>query len=136
MAATKGKGSTLQISISTVFTTVTQDVEFKPPNAEMGKVETTDLSSTWRTFIATILNAGEVEATLNYDSDATTHAQLWTSFQAGTEESWKINFPASQSTIIAFNAFITNHEWEPVNVDGIVKLKIKLQLSGAITITA
>lgn len=135
MANTPGKASYLKLSISSVFTTLGQLVSVQPPQMSMGTVETTTLSSTWRTFIATVLDGGEVTCTVNYDASDSSHAQLWTDFQAGTVDSWKIVFADTGAAEVAFSGIITALEWGEYTIDDLVQLNITIKVTSTVTIT-
>jgi hypothetical protein len=66
-----------------------------------------DNSDDFRTFIPTMLDAGELTAELNYDGTANATAnKLNTTFQGKSIETWTITFPDTSS--YACSGFITN----------------------------
>lgn len=132
---TLGKGGSLELSISSSFTAIAQVTKVHAPRKKMGQVETTDLGSTSRTFLATILDSGEVSFSINYDPDDSTHAQLNTSCDAGTMEAWKVKMPATPASIFAFSGFITEFSPGDMTVDGLQTADLTIKVSGAVTIT-
>jgi predicted secreted protein len=130
-----GKGSSLELSIATVFTAIAGVKRLGPPKRKMDFVESTDLASVVREWLATIRDEGEASMTIIYDSDTATHAALNTSFEAGTSESWKVKFPAASSTVIAFTGIISAFEWDDVVVDGLITAGITIKINSALTIT-
>jgi len=135
MAYTPGKGTRLKLSISSVFTDIANVVSLTPPSMEMGSTETTHLLSAWREFIANIPDGGEVQFTIEYDPTGSTHQQLFTSFSAGTTESWKVVFNDAGNAEVAFEGFVTGFSWDEVAVDGVVTASITIKLTGAVLIT-
>lgn len=134
MAIRRGKGSKLQLSISSVYTDVAQLLKVTPPSMEMGTVETTEIDDTWREFTATLLDGGEVSATVNYDASLATHAQLWTEFQAGNAASWKVII-AGNSHTFAFSGIITSLEFGELSAETVATLDLTIKLTGPVTLT-
>lgn len=141
----RGKGTAVRMSSAADSgeVTITQVVSVSPFSAEMGTVETTDLSSTWRDYEATILGGGTVTYTLNWDPDAASHdTTIWTVFQAGTKYFHEIELPAGTSAsgtkkFINFQGLITNFDpSSAVTVDGIYVLNVTIQVCGAVTIAS
>lgn len=135
MANTPGKGTVLQLSISSVYTAIAQLRRVTPPNMEMGTVEITDINDTWRKFLATIKDGGNVVFAIRYDPAQATHAQLWTSFGLGTSEAWKVIFADAGVAEVGFSGIITNLGWGEANVDAIMEQELTLKVDGAVTIT-
>jgi predicted secreted protein len=135
MAIVSGKGTKLQLEIATVFTDIAQITGLTPPSMEMGTVETTHLLSTWREYVSTIPDAGEISFSIEYDPAHASHAALWTAFQGGAVESWKILLTDTGAASIEFGGILTGFSWDEVTVDGIVTASISVKLSGEITIT-
>lgn len=135
MAYTPGKNTKLQLSIASVFTDLAQVASLTPLSMEMSTTEVTHLQSAAREFISGILDGGEVEFTIEYDAAATTHATLWTKFQAGGKEAWKIIFQDLGTAEVAFDGIITNFAWDEVVVDGVVTAALTIKVTGLPVIT-
>lgn len=135
MGSTPGKGTDLKLTISATPTTIAQLRRITPLNDEMGTVETTDITSTWRTFIATVNDGGSVTFTVRLDFGETTHAQLRTSKAAGTLETWLVTLADSGAATIGFTAIITNLAISELAVDNIAELDVTLKISSTVTIT-
>ncbi len=135
MAYTPGKGTELKLSIASVFTALAAVVNVTPPSMEMGTVETTHLASTWREFLSTIPDGGEVAFTIEYDPGATTHASLWTAFQGGALEGWQVVFNDAGDAVVAFSGILTKFNFDEVAVDNVVTASLTVKISGAVTIT-
>ncbi len=135
MASNATQGTLLQLSISAVFTTIAQRVRVKPNEVKREKIETTDLDSTWESSIAGIPRAGELEMEINYDAGAATHAALWASFGTGTVEAWKLILADSGTATFAFSGWIMSFQPGEATVDGLQKATLKIQVTGAVTLT-
>ena len=135
MGVAKGQGTLLQVSISSVFTTIAERTKVKPPPMERGKIVRTNLDSTWQQSVAGLPDGGEVELTCHYDPAATTHAYLWTSFQAGSDEAWKAILTDSGAAEVAFTGWIKKFEPGEAVTDNLVELAITICVTGAVTIT-
>jgi len=141
----RGKGTIVRMSSAadTGETVITQIVSVSLPGMEMGTVETTDLSMTWRDFESTILSGGSVSLTLNWDPDAASHdTTIWTVFKDGTKYFHEIELPANTAgtgtkKFINFQGIIS--QFDPssaVTVDSIYQLNVTLQVCGAVTIAS
>jgi predicted secreted protein len=135
MSYVPGKGTELKLDISSVFTAIAQVVNLTPPSMEMGTSETTHLASTWREYISSIPDGGEIELTIEYDSASSTHASLWSKFTGGAVESWQVVFNDVGDTLVAFSGIITGFEFDEVAVDNVVTATVKVKITGAVTIT-
>lgn len=131
MAYTPGKGTTITLA----GTARAQVLNITPPSMEMGVTETTHLTSTWKTFIANIPDGGEVSLTIEYDASETTHAALWTDFQAGTAGTYTIVFTDTGAAVVGFAAIITKFAWDQIAVDGVVTASLTLKITGTVSIT-
>jgi hypothetical protein len=135
MAFTPGKGTLLQLSISSVFTTISQRVQVTPPDMENPRQDTTNLDNTWRTNRSTIPDGGTVGMIIQYDAAAVTHAALWTSFVAGTTEDWKIVFTDTGAAEIPWSGHIEKFTFGEADVDNLILATLAITVSGAVTIT-
>lgn len=134
MAFACGKGTVIQIE-DTTFKTIPQTVSITPPTVEMGSVETTHMASTARNHKSTIVDSGEVSFQLEYDPADVLHVLLWTKFQAGTVENWKIILTDTGATEVDFSAFVMNFGIEELTVDNLAVVPVTLKIDGAVTIT-
>lgn len=136
MTAVKGKGATLAIGANSIG----QLVSVGGPSMEVGTVESTDLSSSARTFVSTITDGGEVSFTINYDSTDTEHAAIDTLMATPSDsQAWTITLNdsgGSSGTTIAFTGICTNWELAGIEVDGLVQAECSVKVSGAVTVTA
>lgn len=135
MAFTPGKGTQLQLSIASVYTAIAQVVGITPPSMDMGTTETTHLLSTWREFIGTIPDGGEIQFTVEYDAANATHAAIWAKFVVGAIELWKVVFTDLGNAEVGFSGIITGFHFDEVVIDNVATVQITVKISGAVTIT-
>lgn len=134
MACVKGKGATLGYAVGTgAATTIGSVVSISGPSASVGTVECTDLSSTSRTFVSTIGDAGELTFTVNFDSDEATHTGLFAYVASPSDDlSWVITL--SDSGTITADGILTGYSISGAEIDGVMQAEISVKLTGDITI--
>lgn len=135
MAATPGNATLLKVSISASATTITQRTSVGIPSAERAAIETTDLDSTDATFIVGIRRSRELTFEINYDPAETTHAYLWTSYQAGTKDAWTVVLADAGAGTFTFDGYLTAFAPSAAQVDGLVRFTGTVRITGAITLT-
>ena len=86
---------------------ITEIVSIDGPSMTNEPADTTNLSSTWRSFLAVIPDGGEVSLTLNYEPDAASHASFITDLAAGTLQEAVITFTDGGGTTLTFDAICT-----------------------------
>ena len=131
MAFTPGKGTTFTWG----STAVGQVVTIKSQNPTVGTVQTTHITDTSRTYLATILEPGELTVVLNYDASTATHAQFTTDMFAFTTRTGTITFADANTATWASTLIVVGFDPSQANVDGVVTAEVKFKASGAITIT-
>ena len=131
MANTPGKGTTLSVG----GTNITQLVNVTAPQMENPEIDTTVLSDTWRNFIASIPDGGELTFTVNYDASTAVHGTLTTNFAAGTSSAWVVTFADTGAATVGFSGPITGFSWGEAAVDNLVTAQVTVKVTGAITIT-
>lgn len=135
MAYTPGQGTVLQLNISSSYTTVAQVKSLTPPSSEMGTVETTIITDSVKTFMATIRDSGEASFTIEWDPANSTHAQLWTIHRSGALSDWKIIFNDAGDCEATFSGILTKFPWDEIDVESVVMIPITIKISGDITVT-
>lgn len=135
MAYAPGKGTILQLEIASVFTAIAQLVNVTPPSMSVGTSETTHLASTWREFIGSIPDGGEITFTIEYDSADASHAALSSKFAGCAVENWKVLFNDAGDTEVAFSGIITGFSWDEVVIDNVVTASLTVKVSGTVTVT-
>ena len=92
-----------------VYTDIADITEITGPDGSAGEIETTDLSSTSKTFIRGLTDNGSVSFTLNYIPANTQHAQLFADFSSATEvaRDYRLTFTDSPETHWTFSAYVS-----------------------------
>ena len=134
MSYVAGKGTTVGVDWAggSSYTTVAQVTTIKPPGVTNEPVETTHLSSTWKTRIATIPDGGELSFTVEYDGADSGHIALSTNCALGTIGTWLVTL--SDGTAITHAGILTKFEPQDHQVDNISMWDATVQVTGAITI--
>lgn len=136
MAVNSSQGTLLQVSISSVFTTIAQRVTIKPNEVTHKDIETTDLDSTAETSIPGIERGGEMELGLNWDMSQATHAFLETSRAARTVLSWKLILADTGLCTDAFSGWIMSRKIGDAETDKKQEATFKIKVTGASSLTA
>lgn len=134
-AVVPGKGTLLQVSISSVFTTVAQRVSLDGPDRSVGTAETTTLDSTAKTFRATIVDNGTVGGKLYFDPQDATHLYLIGLVDTPGMASWKLTVPDADATVFAFSGILTKLKMTGMEVEGNLEAEFEIKISGAVTHT-
>lgn len=135
MTYAPGQGTLLKLYYSSAYNTVAQVTKLTPPSSEMGTVETTIITDSVRTFLATIRDSGEAQFTIEWDSADASHAQLWTVHRSGALSDWKITFNDVGDTDATFSGILTKFPWDEVDVESVITIPITIKVSGDITVT-
>jgi len=103
-----------------------------------GTVETTDMSSTIRTFAGTIQDSGTAELTVNWDPDAAgsiNHPTLLSTFKAGVAVALAGDVPGvtTSDVITSAAAILTSFRVLGVTVDSIWQVSVGVKFSGDVT---
>lgn len=129
-------GVDLKIMISTTLTAITKllDVEFPEQVAEVADNTPHDAASGYRTRIKTgVFSLEPFSATLEWDSDETTHAAVLTAFAATTAVTMAIASPGDDETI-QFSGHVTR-VGRITPLSGVYTAKVEITPTGAPTIT-
>lgn len=131
MAFSPGLGMT----VSRGGTAVGQVLNVTPHSPTVGQVETTHLGSTERAFLPTILDAGQITLTVEYDATLAGIAGVTTAMFAKTVEAWLITFADTGAATWSASGFVTNFAFQSATVDNVALADITVKLTGAIIIT-
>lgn len=132
---TKGLGTTLKVSITGTPTLIGQIESITPCNVTTQTVDTSDLDATWKTYVATILDGGELTFVINWNTADTQHAALWTKVTGRANETWLVTYDDSGDSTIGFDGPITSFNVGPSEKENIVKVTLTIKVSGAVTLT-
>ena len=130
MAKRIGYGVTLETTTSTGVLSIAYIRSISGPNADINDVETTTLDSTggFRTFIAGLIDGGEVTAELIYDPSVESHKTLGTRFKARTLATYTITDPSTTAGS-AFSAYVKSMGRE-IPLDDVITCSVGFKVSG------
>lgn len=135
MSITPGLGTT----ISRAGTPAIQVVGITPPNLENPSIDTTTLSSTWRTSQGTVPDGGEITFTVQFDASSTTHSTLVSSLLTAATttaaEAYVITHADTGAATWSFNGHIVNVSLAEVLPDNIAMCTVTVKVTGAVTLT-
>jgi hypothetical protein len=138
MAVNVGQGTVLKATISSTLTAIFQLLEIDGPSVEIGAKETTNLTSTAKTYRAQLPDAGELNFSVQYDpADTTSHQFLQTAVMTWPQVAvaWTLNFNTVVAHNWGFSAFVTKFKPKGMNEDDNLEADLSLKVSGAITFT-
>jgi hypothetical protein len=114
---------------------VAQITKLTPPSSEMGTVETTTLVDQVRTFLATIRDSGEANATIEWDPSDSGHQGLWNAHKSGALDNYEIHFADDDDTVCAFDGILTKFPIDETDVDSVMQVPLTWKVSGDIDIS-
>ena len=117
-----------------VYTSIADVTEITGPDGSAGDIETTDLSSTTKTFIRGLTDNGSVSFTMNYIPSNTQHAQLFSDFSSATEvaRDYRLTFTDSPVTTWTFSAYVSSFSVSN-GLDGVLTASCSIRIKGSIT---
>lgn len=129
MAKVIGYGVTLETTTSTGTMSIAYLRNIDGPSAEINDVDTTTLDSTggFRTFIAGLIDGGEVSCQMIYDPSVESHKTLGTRFKARTLHTYTITHPSTTAGA-AFSGYIKSLS-RAVPLDDVVTCDITFKVS-------
>ena len=126
-----GKGTLLQVDSGGGYTTVAEVRSISGPGGEAEEVDVTNHDSPGRTreFVQGLIDQGEISATVNFQPDNATHADLLTKQSTGVTEPWRINW-AQMTTphALTFNGFVKTVSFESP-VDDVLQGNISIRVA-------
>lgn len=130
MAKRIGYGVTLETTTSTGTMSIAYIRSISGPNSDINDVDTTTLDTTGgcRTFIAGLIDAGEVTCELAYDPSVESHKTLGTRFKARTAHTYTITDPSTTSGS-AFTGYIKSMSRE-IPLDDMITCSVGFKVSG------
>lgn len=110
MAKYKGIGVTLTMgnTSDTNYAAVAQVRDIAGPSAEAADIDITSRDSTGNAmeFLAGLINGGEVTLDVVYDPGLAGHDTLSTMFNAGTEVTFRLTYPAATDKRAVFDGYL------------------------------
>ena len=125
MGAVTANGTTI-----TVDSQLIGDVlSISPVSVSVATIDSTDLDSTWRTFIGGIKDGGECSFEIAYDPSGTDHQALETDIVGASKA---VSIAWSDSTTCTFSAIITSFS-PTASLDDKLTCSIGMKITGAVT---
>jgi hypothetical protein len=118
------------------FTTILDVIDLSAPGISLDTEEITNHSQTdyYRRHAGTLLDAGEVTATVLYDPANATHVALLTDIQARTQRNFRLDFPgATTNARWSFAGYITGFQPE-TPTDMHLKAALTVKITASVTI--
>ena len=135
MAYQPGKGTVLQVSIASTFTTLANMVELSAPSITNPEVDVTVLTDNWRQFLYTIPDGGTIEFTGNWDPSQQTHSRLVTAITSGVTESFKLIASTTTNTI-TFTGLVTSLQPGSFVVDDVAKITGTIKITSGVVVSS
>lgn len=103
-----------------------------PPEKSTDSIDVTTLDVTdgYKRFIPGLKDGGEVTVSGFFDTEDDGQLALDATFEAGTEDTYVITFPASFGATFTFDAIITKFTVGEVNVEDPLTFELTLKVSG------
>ena len=124
--------NTTKISIDGGSTDIADVTSISPISLSLATLDTSNLDSTWRTFIGGIKDGGECTFEINYDPVSTSHLTIEAAID-GTEKDIKVTY--SDGKAMDFKAIITSFSVTAA-MDSVVTASLGMKISAAITFPA
>ena len=121
--------NTTTISIDGGVTDIADVTSISAISLSLATLDTSNLDSTWRTFIGGIKDGGECTFEINYDPASTTHLAIEAAID-GTPKDIKITF--SDGKLMEFKAVITSYSVTAA-MDAVVSASLGMKISAGIT---
>ena len=118
------------------FTEILGARDIQGPTYDMEMIDITNHggSTNYREWVPSFLSAGEVTATILYDSADTQHALLFTNFAARTLTNWQLVLTDTGAEQHAFSGYIKSLG-VGAPLDDAVTLALTVMITGAVTRT-
>tara|TARA_R110000744_G_scaffold66072_9_gene135099 strand:- start:1314 stop:1709 length:396 start_codon:yes stop_codon:yes gene_type:complete len=121
--------NTTTISIDGGTTALADVTSISPMSLSLATLDTSNLDSTWRTFIGGIKDGGECTFEINYDPASTSHLTIENAID-GTPKNIKVVYSDTKET--EFTAIITSFSITAA-MDSVVTASLGMKISAAIT---
>ena len=122
-------GNTTTISIDGGTTALADVTSISPMSLSLATLDTSNLDSTWRTFIGGIKDGGECTFEINYDPASTSHLTIEAAID-GTAKDIKVVYSDTKET--EFKAVITSFSITAA-MDSVVVASLGMKITDSIT---
>ena len=123
------------------YTAISQITSIDGPESEMGTVETTNLSSTAKTYRKTLFDGNEVSIEMEFDPKSDTHVLLTGLFFGNTQlsagELWQVEFADATNgpSKASFTAIITKLGPSGIEPESNLMANMTVKISGLVVWT-
>ena len=135
MAAITGNGTQFKWHDGAADVVIGQVLSVSGPSASVATIDTTDIAGSSKTFIAGMVDGGEVSLEVSYDpdtDDSENHTVMTTDFLAGTARTWTILW--SDGSLVTASGIITSFS-ASASIDDKVTASFAIKVTGAVTFT-
>jgi predicted secreted protein len=128
-----------QIGFGSPIVTVASVKSISGPklSAEQLDVTTHDSASSYREFVASFKDSGDVQITVVFDPAEASHGSstgLLSLFESGAKTAFKITFHSTPASNLSFSGIVTGFEWSNQEVNSILEASITIKVSGPVTL--
>jgi predicted secreted protein len=118
-----------------LWETIAQVKSIDGPSASRETLDTTTLDTPggYRTFIASLREAGEISLTMNFTRE--TYELMKNDFEDDALKNYEIIFPDAENTTFEFEGLVTEVPIT-VEVDSIVTSDVTIKISGQVTVNS
>lgn len=116
-----------------VFKEIAQVASIQPPQPERDSVDVEELNPEGdvKKKLIGLIDAGEVEITLNFDPTNTGHLALEEDFRSGNKREYQIKLPSGYGW--TFEAYVTAYQPQEITASDVIQVKATLLLAGNYT---
>ncbi|WP_165068272.1 phage tail tube protein [Paludisphaera rhizosphaerae] len=131
-----GQGTTLSVAkVAGTYTALGQITSIDGPSSSVGSIETTNLSSTRKTYRPGIPDGGEISATIQMDPADANQVYLAGLADAPVVKSWQVSFPTTPATLFTVDGFLTDFSPSAGGVEDVTEVSVTIKCTGAVVIT-
>lgn len=135
MAYQVGKGTVLQVSINSTFTTIGNQVEIQSPSISNPAIDVTCLTDSWRNKIPSIPDGGSLDISGIHEPILDTHKRLHNSASSNVTDSWKIVSSPTTTNTITFQGWVSAYQVTGITVDNAQRFSATITVTSAVTIS-
>jgi hypothetical protein len=133
------QGTTLSVdklNTGVTYVPVAQIDSFDGPSNTVGAIETTNLSSTRKTYRPGLPDGGDISFDLQFDPSDTDHLYLRGLADTPILQGWRVSYPTLPTAKWdTFQGFLTEFHPKGDGPEGILTASVKIKITGAIVTT-
>lgn len=125
MAAVTANGTTITVDSQLIGNLIS----VTPASVSVATIDSTDMDSTWRTFIGGLKDGGECGFEIAYDPSDASHTALETDIDGASKT---VSIAWSDATTCTFSAIITSFS-PSAAIDDKLTASVGMKITGAVT---